>query len=95
VLVTYDMTRLQSLPTRERFLVTLNGDHRIEPWRVLRRFVYHHPIFDGDAIAAQKLHAQISGHARTHYCGAYWGYGFHEDGVRSALAACAPFGVEL
>ncbi len=95
VLVTYDMTRLQSLPTRERFLVTLNGSDRIEPSRVLRRFVYHHPVFDGDAITAQKLHAQISGWSRTHYCGAYWGYGFHEDGVRSALAACAPFGVEL
>jgi len=94
-LVTYDMTRLQSLPTRERFLVTLNGSDRIDPSRVLRRFVYHHPIFDADAIAAQKLHAQISGRSRTHYCGAYWGYGFHEDGVKSALAACAPFGVEL
>jgi predicted NAD/FAD-binding protein len=94
-LVTYDMTRLQSLPTRERFLVTLNGSDRIDPSRVLRRFVYYHPVFDADAIAAQKLHAQISGRARTHYCGAYWGYGFHEDGVKSALAACAPFGVEL
>jgi len=94
-LISYDMTRLQALPTRHRFLVTLNGSDRIDPARVLRRFVYHHPVFDGDAIAAQKLHGQISGRARTHFCGAYWGYGFHEDGVKSALAACAPFGVEL
>jgi predicted NAD/FAD-binding protein len=94
-LLTYDMTRLQSLPTRERFLVTLNGIDRIDPFRVLRRFSYHHPVFDSDAIAAQQLHGQISGQSRTHFCGAYWGYGFHEDGVKSALAACAPFGVEL
>ncbi len=94
-LITYDMTRLQSLASRQRFLVTLNGDDRIDPSRVLRRFVYHHPIFDVDAIAAQKLHAQISGGSRTHFCGAYWGYGFHEDGVKSAVAACSRFGAEL
>jgi predicted NAD/FAD-binding protein len=93
--VTYDMSRLQALSTRTRFLVTLNGSERIDPARVLRRFVYHHPIFDHAAIHAQKLHPQISGASRTHFCGAYWGYGFHEDGVRSAVAACAPFGAEL
>lgn len=94
-LLTYDMTRLQALPTRQRFLVTLNGIDRIDPFRVLRRFTYHHPVFDSDAIAAQELHGQISGGSRTHFCGAYWGYGFHEDGVKSALAACAPFGAEI
>ncbi|HXV37188.1 MAG TPA: FAD-dependent oxidoreductase [Myxococcota bacterium] len=92
VVVTYDMSRLQSLSTRTRFLVTLNGGERIDPAQVLRRFVYHHPIFDRAAIQAQKLHLQLSGLSRTHFCGAYWGYGFHEDGVRSAIAACAPFG---
>jgi len=92
-LVTYDMNRLQGLRARGRFLVTLNGAGRIDPRRILRRFVYHHPVFDAQAIASQALHAEISGRRRTHYCGAYWGYGFHEDGVKSALAVCARLGV--
>ena len=94
-LLTYDMTRLQSLPSHHRFLVTLNGNDRIDPAKVLRRFVYHHPVFDRDAIAAQTHRAKISGPSRTHFCGAYWGYGFHEDGVKSAIEACEPFGVEF
>jgi predicted NAD/FAD-binding protein len=89
VLVTYDMNRLQGLDSRHRFLVTLNPGDRIDSDRVLRRFVYDHPVFDSDAIAAQKLHSELSGRRRTHYCGAWWGYGFHEDGVKSAIAACA------
>jgi predicted NAD/FAD-binding protein len=93
VLVTYDMSRLQGLDARRRFLVTLNGADRIDPRHILRRFVYHHPVLDAEAIAAQALHAEISGRRRTHYCGAYWGYGFHEDGVTSALAVCARLGV--
>ncbi len=94
-LVTYDMNRLQGIESRNRFLVTLNGTDRIAPERVLRSFVYHHPIFDRGAIAAQALHGKISGHNRSHFCGAYWGYGFHEDGVRSALEVCRNFGEEL
>ncbi len=89
VLVTYDMNRLQGLASRHRFLVTLNPAGRIDPGHVLRRFVYDHPVFDADAISAQKLHSELSGQRRTHYCGAWWGYGFHEDGVKSAIAACA------
>ena len=94
VLVTYDMSRLQGISSRHRFLVTLNGTDRIEPETILRRFVYHHPVFDSAAISAQKLHSEISGHNRTHFCGAYWGHGFHEDGVKSALAVCSQLGVE-
>ncbi len=94
VLVTYDMTRLQSLPTQHRFLVTLNDGGRIDERKVLQRFVYDHPVFDGDAIRAQQLHARISGVDRTHFCGAYWSYGFHEDGVKSALRVCRDLGVE-
>jgi predicted NAD/FAD-binding protein len=89
-LVTYDMNRLQGIATKRRLLVTLNGAGRIAPERVLRRFVVHHPVYDAAALAAQRLHGAISGRERTHFCGAYWGYGFHEDGMRSALAACAP-----
>jgi predicted NAD/FAD-binding protein len=93
VLVTYDMNRLQGIRSRRRFLVTLNPGDRIAPERVLRRLAYRHPVLDAAALAAQKLHAEISGRRRTHFCGAWWGYGFHEDGLRSALAACAPLGV--
>lgn len=93
VVVTYDMNRLQGISSKRRLLVTLNGADRIAPEKILRTFEYHHPVFDSEAVAAQKLHAQISGHARTHFCGAYWGYGFHEDGVRSALDVCAELGV--
>jgi len=94
VLVTYDMNRLQRLESRHRFLVTLNPEGRIPEDHILGRFHYDHLIFDGGAIEAQRHHAEISGQRRTHFCGAYWGYGFHEDGVRSAIAACRPFGVE-
>ncbi len=94
VLVTYDMTRLQSLPTRRRYLVTLNDGGRIDESKVLRRFVYDHPVFDAEAIRAQKLHGRMSGVDRTHFCGAYWSYGFHEDGVKSALRVCRDLGVE-
>ena len=93
-LVTYDMNRLQNLGAPVPLLVTLNGSDRIDPQQVIRREVVHHPVFDADAVAAQRLHGSISGQRRTHFCGAYWGYGFHEDGVRSALTACARIGGE-
>ena len=47
---------------------------------------YHHPLYSVQAIDAQRRHHEINGQRGTYYCGAYWGYGFHEDGVRSALA---------
>ena len=56
---------------------------------MLRRFHYDHPVYTAAGVAAQARHAEISGVRRTHYCGAYWGWGFHEDGVVSALRACA------
>jgi predicted NAD/FAD-binding protein len=85
VLVTYDMSRLQSLDHPERWLVTLNPGDRIDPERVHGRFAYDHPVFDGSAIAAQEAHAQVDGNGGVHFCGAYWGHGFHEDGVQSAV----------
>lgn len=95
VAVTYDLTALQGLPTPTRFLVTLNrGDH-IDPAKVIRRLVYHHPEFSARGVAAQARYGEISGKNRTHYAGAYWGNGFHEDGVNSALAACRYFGESL
>ncbi len=85
VLVTYDLSRLQRIASAEPLLVTLNGTERIDPARVLGRFSYAHPVLDGAALAAQARHAEIDGAGGVHFCGAHWGWGFHEDGVRSAL----------
>lgn len=93
--LTYDMCRLQSLESRQRFCVSLNMDGRIDGGQVLRRFDFAHPLFTPQAVAAQRRHAEISGRDRIHYCGAYWGNGFHEDGVVSALAVTRRFDREL
>ena len=94
--VTYWMNHLQRIEHPEHLCVTLNRTEAIDPQRIIRRIDYAHPVFTPDGVAAQSRHREISGLAgRTHYCGAYWGWGFHEDGARSALAACEPFGVGL
>lgn len=93
--LTYDMNILQSIEAAEEFCVTLNRPDDIAPNKELGRYLYYHPVFTKDAISAQKRHGEISGRNRTHFCGAYWGYGFHEDGVKSALTACTYFGKGL
>lgn len=90
--LTYYMNRLQSIPKTTPFLITLNSKNQIPGEHVFLKMVYEHPLFTAASIASQKRHREISGINRTHYCGAYWGYGFHEDGVNSALAACSWFG---
>lgn len=87
--VTYDMNTLQTLNAPERFLVTLNGDALIDPARVIGRVNYHHPVATPAGDLARAARSTLSGHRRTHYCGAYWGNGFHEDGVVSALGVVA------
>jgi uncharacterized protein len=82
--VTYWMNLLQGLDCREDYFVSLNRDD-IDPMRVLRRISYSHPVFTAATVAAQQRHAEIDGSNRVHFCGAYWGYGFHEDGVKSGL----------
>jgi predicted NAD/FAD-binding protein len=89
VAVTYNMNILQSLRSRRPILVTLNRSDAIDPKKILRRFDYDHPLFTPEGVSAQDRWKEISGVDRTHYCGAYWGYGFHEDGVNSALGVCA------
>ena len=59
---------------------------------MLRRFTYDHPVYTAAGVAAQARRAEVSGVRRTHYCGAYWGWGFHEDGVVSGLRACEELG---
>lgn len=93
VAVTYNMTRLQRLPTRTTYCVSLNLDDAIDARKVIARFDFEHPLFTRAAVAAQARHAEVSGADRIHYCGAYWGNGFHEDGVVSALAVARRMGV--
>jgi uncharacterized protein len=83
--VTYHMNRLQSLVADRQFLVTLNRTDAIDPARVIGRIPYSHPVYTAAGVRAQGRWAEISGADRTHYCGAYWRWGFHEDGVWSAL----------
>lgn len=92
--VTYDMNRLQGLESGKPFLVSLNDTARIAPGEILGRWPYSHPTYSRDAIAAQARHAELNRAGRVHFCGAYWGYGFHEDGVQSALALAGHLGVE-
>jgi predicted NAD/FAD-binding protein len=91
VALTYDMNVLQSLDAPVKFLVTLNRGTDIDPAKVLRTLTYHHPVYLPAGVAAQRRRGEISGVNRTFYCGAYWRYGFHEDGVASAEWALDDF----
>ncbi len=94
-IVSYHMNRLQGLRSRHELIVSLNATDLIAQEKVLGRYTYHHPVFTAEAVAAQKLHSLIDGVRRIHFCGAYWGYGFHEDGVRSGLAVARALGRSL
>jgi len=91
--LTYWMNELQSIRSSRPLLVTLNRHDEIDPEAVLGRFDFDHPVFDLGALRSQRRLAEIQGVDGTYYAGAYWGYGFHEDGVRSALDVCRHLGV--
>ena len=93
--VTYDMNILQGIESDTTFCVSLNQSAGINPNKVLARFTYAHPQFSLAAVAAQNRWAEVDGVQHTHYCGAYWANGFHEDGVVSALRVAAAFGETL
>jgi predicted NAD/FAD-binding protein len=93
--VTYDLSRLQNHASPAPILLTLNTTAAIDGAKIIRTFHYTHPAYSRDSITAQQRHGEISGQRRTHYCGAYWGYGFHEDGVNSALAVARHFRIDL
>jgi len=93
--VTYHLNRLQSLDADQQYCVTLNLADRIDPAQILRRIEYAHPVYTPQGIRAQARVGEISGTRRTHFAGAYWGWGFHEDGVNSALRVAQAFGVTL
>lgn len=95
-MVTYNMNILQNFDDApETLLVTLNRNQEINPAKIIAKFEYTHPVFTQDGIKAQARHAEISGHNRTHFCGAYWFNGFHEDGVKSGLRVAEAFGLSL
>ena len=91
--LTYDMTTLQRLPGSRRYLVTLNPDPHRELADEIGRYHYAHPQFTTAAVQAQSRVEDIDGVDRLYFCGAYWGYGFHEDGMNSAIRVCRKLGV--
>ena len=91
-LVSYNMNKLQGLDSRRTYCVSLNKADRIRPERVLRRIHYRHPLFAPGRDHAQRQHGRLLRRRGISYCGAYWGHGFHEDGVNSGYAVAAAFG---
>jgi len=89
--VSYCMNLLQDVPSPAPFVVTLNRSEAIDPAHILRRMHYRHPVYDQAMVAAQARKAEIQGLRRTWFAGAYWGWGFHEDGIRSARALVDAF----
>jgi len=92
VTMTYLLNRLQGFNDLAPVMITLNRDEEIDARKVLRTFEYAHPVLDAAAVRAQGRHAEISGSGMLSFCGAYWGSGFHEDGLQSALAVCRGLG---
>ena len=95
VAVTYDMNILQSIGAPQELCLSLNLAQVVDPAKIYKQMTYHHPVYNPESLVARHSHREISGVNRTHYCGAYWGYGFHEDGVKSALEVCKTFGKTL
>jgi predicted NAD/FAD-binding protein len=95
VAVTYDMNILQSIQAPVEFCVSLNLETHIDSSKIIRKMIYHHPVYCPESLAARRRLKEINGVNRTYFAGAYWGYGFHEDGVNSALEVCRQFGKGL
>jgi len=91
VTITYDLTRLQRLPTDERYLVTLGGEGLVDPEHVIATMAYEHPLYTPESVAAQRRLPELDTD-RVAFAGAYHGWGFHEDGARSGLAAAERLG---
>jgi len=91
--VSYCMNLLQSLDAPQPLIVTLNRTAQIAPAKILKRMRYHHPLYTPASVAARARKAEIQGVNRTWFAGAYWGWGFHEDGMRSAVDVANALGV--
>jgi predicted NAD/FAD-binding protein len=90
--VSYCMNLLQGVQSRMPFVVTLNRTEAVDPAKILRRMRYHHPVYTSAMVAAQTRKHEIQGQNNTWFAGAYWGWGFHEDGMRSAVEVAAALG---
>lgn len=95
VMVSYDMKRLQKLETLRPYFVTLNPQHPIPQEHIIKEIDYTHPQYSFEAFNTQQHLQEINGVHNTFYCGSYFGYGFHEDGVKSALMVGEKFGAAL
>ena len=95
VALTYNMNILQSLKSQHTFCVSLNYEQNIDESKIIRSIDYTHPFFSQKGVEAQQRHSEINGTQRTFYCGAYWRYGFHEDGVVSSIQALSDFNAVL
>ncbi len=92
--VSYWMNALQSIESSEPLIVSLNRTQQIDPAKILRRMNYRHPAQTLASASARQRKAEIQGRSGTWFAGAYWGFGFHEDGFRSALEVAQGLGVE-
>jgi predicted NAD/FAD-binding protein len=95
VMITYHMNRLQNLKTERDYCVTLNPVRPIPREHIIREMKYTHPMYTFDALETQKNLPNLNGQKNTYFCGSYFGYGFHEDAVRSAVQVTKKFGIEL
>ncbi|MCA9263913.1 MAG: hypothetical protein KDA60_08675, partial [Planctomycetales bacterium] len=95
VSVTYDLNRLQGLNLPGPLCLTLNPTQSIDPAHQIMDFDFAHPVFSLQSVVAQRRWAEISGPKQTHFCGAYWGYGFHEDGANSGIAVARALGIDV
>ena len=93
--VTYHLNRLQRHKTDKQYFVTLNSQKQISPEHIIRELKFTHPLYDFEAIESQLKLASLNGKKRTYFCGNYFGYGFHEDAVKSGASVAKTFGVEL
>ena len=88
--MSYWMNRLHRLEAERQYFVTLNRTDALDPAKIIDVVRYAHPVMTHAAVSAQRRWEHVSGADRIHYCGAYWRWGFHEDGCWSAIRACRP-----
>lgn len=90
--LTYNMNKLQGIDSQDTYCVSINNNE-VDPKKIIKQFTYSHPLYNQDSVAVKRMHTSIQGGNRTYYVGAYWGNGFHEDGVVSAIAVSKLLGV--
>ena len=95
VVLTYNMNILQNLKSDKVFCVTINDPGLIDKKKIIKEIKYEHPLFTPSCLKSQSKKDLINGKNNTYFAGAYWGYGFHEDGVNSALDVCKYFDMDL